>query len=103
MKRVIRHSRQIIVGIVGFIVFAAGIALLVLPGPGILVVIVGLAILASEFDWAEGLLHRAKAYYESTKQKVTQRIQDRREEVSDSSESSAASKPRTSPKRKRSR
>jgi len=32
----------------------------VLPGPGILVIIVGLAILAIEFAWAEALLIQAR-------------------------------------------
>ena len=31
----------------------AGFAMLVLPGPGIIVIILGLAILATEFAWAE--------------------------------------------------
>jgi hypothetical protein len=35
--------------------------MLVLPGPGILVIIVALAILATEFAWAEALLVQARA------------------------------------------
>ena len=34
--------------------------MLVLPGPGILVIIAGLAILATEYVWAERLLRMAK-------------------------------------------
>ena len=36
----------------------AGIAMLVLPGPGWLAIFAGLAVLAAEFAWAETLLGR---------------------------------------------
>lgn len=44
----------------GSLVTLAGLAMLVLPGPGIVVVIAGLGILASEVTWAERLLAYAK-------------------------------------------
>lgn len=42
----------------GFLVVLVGIIMIPLPGPGLLVVAVGLAILALEFAWAEHLLER---------------------------------------------
>jgi uncharacterized protein (TIGR02611 family) len=45
---------------VGFAVLIAGLAMLVLPGQGILTVIAGLAILSRELPWAERLLEYAK-------------------------------------------
>ena len=42
----------------GFLVCAAGVVMLVTPGPGIPVVILGLAMLALEFAWAERWLER---------------------------------------------
>ena len=47
--------------VAGFTVLALGVALLVLPGPGILIIAVGLAILSAEFVWARRLLDRVKA------------------------------------------
>jgi uncharacterized protein (TIGR02611 family) len=46
---------------VGFILVGLGfiLALPLVPGPGLLLVVVGLAMLAHEFDWAERLLDRA--------------------------------------------
>lgn len=44
----------------GTLVTLAGVGMLVLPGPGIVVVIAGLGILASEVSWAERLLAYAK-------------------------------------------
>jgi uncharacterized protein (TIGR02611 family) len=53
-----RNAKRIAVLIVGLAVLAAGLAMLVLPGPGIIVLILGLAILATEFAWAERALDR---------------------------------------------
>lgn len=43
----------------GFVVVLAGLAMIPLPGPGLLVTAAGLAVLALEFVWAERLLERA--------------------------------------------
>ena len=51
---------RVVVGVVGTLVIALGIVLLPLPGPGWLVIFAGLAILASEFTWAERLLDFAR-------------------------------------------
>lgn len=51
------HQAGIYIGIVtGFIVFIVGIALLVLPGPGWITIMVGLTMLAGHFLWARRLL-----------------------------------------------
>ena len=42
----------------GFVVVLLGLALIPLPGPGLLVVAGGLALLALEFVWAERVLQR---------------------------------------------
>jgi uncharacterized protein (TIGR02611 family) len=44
--------------IFGFVVVLVGLVMLVTPGPGLLVIAVGLGILALEFAWAERLLER---------------------------------------------
>ena len=56
----LRHLRRIAVAFVGGIVVAVGLAMLVLPGPAVLVVPAGLAILATEFQWAQRLLHKVR-------------------------------------------
>ena len=55
-----RPLRQILVLVIGMTVLLAGVAMLVLPGPGIVVILIGLAILATEFVWAERLLRQAR-------------------------------------------
>ena len=52
--------RWLTVAIIGGTFVLVGIALLFLPGPGIAFIILGLAILATEFVWAETLLHKVK-------------------------------------------
>jgi uncharacterized protein (TIGR02611 family) len=54
------RSKVIRAGVVlaGFLVVLAGLAMIPLPGPGLLVVAAGLAVLALEFVWAERLLER---------------------------------------------
>jgi uncharacterized protein (TIGR02611 family) len=52
--------RRILILVIGSTVIIFGVLLLLLPGPGILVIIVGLAILATEFAWAEALLVGAR-------------------------------------------
>src|SRR2546425_1969232 len=48
----------------GFSTLGAGLALLVLPGPGVPLVVAGLGLLALEFRWAEGALERAVRHAE---------------------------------------
>lgn len=46
--------------IVGWVTIAAGVVMLVVPGPGIAAIVVGFAILATEFAWAQHMLRRAR-------------------------------------------
>jgi hypothetical protein len=55
-----RSSKRIAVTVVGFAVVAGGLAMLVLPGPGILVVALGFAILGTEYAWAAAALEKTK-------------------------------------------
>ncbi len=66
---VVRQAYRMIVLVVGITIVAAGVAMFVLPGPGILVLIAGLAILATEFVWARLLLQRARRYAAKAKEK----------------------------------
>ena len=53
-----------LVALAGFVILLAGLALLVLPGPGIPLIAVGLGLLALEFRWAEAALARALRHAE---------------------------------------
>jgi uncharacterized protein (TIGR02611 family) len=68
-----RSGKRIAVTVVGFAVLLAGVAMLVLPGPGIVVIIAGLAILATEYVWAERMLAEAKRRAVQAKDVVTRK------------------------------
>lgn len=53
-------ARQIVVGVIGGTVVLGGIIMLVTPGPALVVIPLGLAILALEFAWARHWLKRLK-------------------------------------------
>ncbi|MFJ9647051.1 TIGR02611 family protein [Streptomyces sp. NPDC004244] len=67
-SRSLHVSWQVGVFVVGLAVIAAGVAMLVLPGPGWVAIFAGLAIWATEFAWA----HLVLAW---TKRKVTEAAQ----------------------------
>jgi tellurite resistance protein TerC len=63
-------TRRIVVGVVGGTILLIGVALIVLPGPAFIVIPVGLAILATEFVWAQRWLHKAKRLLPKKKKKT---------------------------------
>ena len=60
LRWIISNGRRVLVLMAGMALVGAGLAMLVLPGPGVLVVIAGLAVLATEFAWAERMLDRTR-------------------------------------------
>ena len=58
--RTLAQAKRVIVIVLGFTILAAGVAMIVLPGPAFIVIPIGLAILATEFIWARKLLDRVK-------------------------------------------
>lgn len=56
----LRQAWRMAVVLIGATVVLVGVALLMLPGPGVLVLVIGLAILSAEFAWARHLLHRMR-------------------------------------------
>ena len=48
-----RHAKRIVLEVVGWTLILAGIAALVLPGPGLLMLFAGLVVLSQQYEWAE--------------------------------------------------
>ena len=67
-------ARRIVVAVIGGSVFLIGIAMIVLPGPAIIVVPLGLGILGLEFAWARVWLRKLRA----TATQVVNRVRGRR-------------------------
>jgi uncharacterized protein (TIGR02611 family) len=61
---------RIIIGVVGGSVTVAGAIALVGPGPGILIVLAGLGILATEFAWAARVMVHTRTYAQKAADKA---------------------------------
>jgi uncharacterized protein (TIGR02611 family) len=57
-----RSGKRIAVTVVGFSLVALGVVLLVIPGPGLLVIVAGLAVLATQYTWARRALEVTKRH-----------------------------------------
>jgi tellurite resistance protein TerC len=58
--RTFGQARRLIIIVAGFTVLIIGVAMIVLPGPAVVVIPIGLTILATEFIWARTLLTKVK-------------------------------------------
>ena len=59
-NRAMSATTKLVVTLVGSTVLAAGLVMMVTPGPGLLGIVAGLAILATEWDWADRWLTTAR-------------------------------------------
>ncbi len=64
------NVRRTLVAVIGGTIVLIGIAMLVLPGPAVVVIPLGLTILASEFAWARRYVRKARELLENAKNKV---------------------------------
>jgi uncharacterized protein (TIGR02611 family) len=71
IRMIARNAKRLLVFILGVAVLLAGVAMLALPGPGVVVIIVGLVILATEFTWAERMLDKTTEKAAGAATKVT--------------------------------
>ena len=58
--KTVEQVRRIFRIVSGFTLLAAGVVMLVTPGPGWVVILLGLGLLAAEFVWARRLMDRIK-------------------------------------------
>jgi UPF0716 family protein affecting phage T7 exclusion len=55
------RARRLVKIVTGFTLLMAGVLMLALPGPGLVTIAIGLALLAGEYLWAKRLLARVQA------------------------------------------
>jgi uncharacterized protein (TIGR02611 family) len=60
LLKTLRQAKRFIIAVIGSTVVLIGIVMLVTPGPGWVVIFLGLSVLAAEFVWARRLLKRLK-------------------------------------------
>jgi hypothetical protein len=73
LRRFARHAWRGVVLVVGLVLIAAGLIMLVTPGPGIAAILAGLALLATEFDWAKRLLDWFRRRFAAARAEVRRR------------------------------
>lgn len=67
-------TRRVVITLLGLILVVGGIIITPLPGPwSFPIVLGGLAVLSSEYDWAKDALQWARKQYQQAKKKVRQR------------------------------
>ena len=69
----IKNARRLIILVVGITVLLIGFAMIVLPGPAVVVIPAGLAILGTEFLWAKRMLNKMKRKAKTITGKVNSR------------------------------
>lgn len=65
MTHLKRRTKKVLIAIIGSVVLLVGLIAIPYPGPGWLIVFAGLAILATEFAWAQHLLEHARTRYDT--------------------------------------
>jgi uncharacterized protein (TIGR02611 family) len=71
------RARRIVKIVTGFTLLMAGVLMLALPGPGLVTMLIGLALLAGEYLWAKRLLARVQAGADQVKRRVSSRRAER--------------------------
>ena len=74
----LRWARKGGITVAGVGIMAAGVAMLVLPGPGLAVILLGLALLASEYAWAARLLGALRQRASRVARPVADRLRRKR-------------------------
>jgi tellurite resistance protein TerC len=69
----LRQAKRLIKIVFAHTLLIVGVAMLVLPGPGIVVITIALAILSGELIWARRLLDQIKTGARSARNAISQR------------------------------
>jgi len=74
-----RVAKRVAIGIVGGSVLVVGILMIVLPGPALVVIPLGLGILSLEFAWARSWLKKARERAQAVARGVNGRMNARKD------------------------
>src|SRR3954462_12356255 len=70
----LKQARRVVILVLGLTIVIVGIIMIVAPGPAIVVIPLGLAVLATEFIWARRLLVRYKHHADKVAKRVTKHV-----------------------------
>ena len=65
--KTVKQAKRLITVVIGFTIVLVGIIMLVTPGPGFVAIVLGLALLGTEFVWAKKLMKRFEHHANNVK------------------------------------
>jgi drug/metabolite transporter (DMT)-like permease len=78
MRIIWRGTRVVAETVVGYLLLLAGVVMLVTPGPGVVAIIAGLAVLSRHYHWAEHLKRASLARIHDSRTAMRARLAARR-------------------------
>lgn len=66
--------KRIVLTLLGFMCLLLGVIFILLPGPAVLFIPLGLALLSLEFDWAKVWLKKSQGYFRQAAVKADQAL-----------------------------
>ena len=91
--KTVEQVRRVFRVVAGFTLLIAGVVMLITPGPGWLVIFLGLGLLAAEFVWARRLMDRIKREGCKVKDTVLGKAEKARAAETEETETVAAEEP----------
>ncbi|CAN5287879.1 hypothetical protein BH23ACT9_BH23ACT9_31190 [soil metagenome] len=73
-ERVGLAARRVVVTVIGSVIIIAGVIMMVTPGPGLVAVAAGLAVLAREYDWAKRALVQVRQRSRAASERARGRV-----------------------------
>ena len=68
------NVKRITLTVLGFLSLLIGVAFILLPGPAVIFIPLGLALLSLEFDWAKVWLKKSQRYFRQAAVKADQTL-----------------------------
>lgn len=65
LRHAVRFARRLVVGVIGSTIVLLGLIMIFTPGPAMILIPLGLAILGIEFAWARHLLRKVREKFQN--------------------------------------
>ncbi len=95
LGRTYKAGRKIVIAVVGGTIILIGLGMIVLPGPAVVVIPVGLGVLGLEFAWARRFLRHIREATEATLNRLRGATQGEAESAQGLRNGDTATTPRT--------
>ncbi len=73
-NKITKNFKRLALTVLGFISLLIGVAFILLPGPAVIFIPIGLALLSLEYDWAKVWLKKSQRYFRQAAVKADQTL-----------------------------